>query len=124
MSMKRFNRSRGFTLLEVLVALAIVAVALAALVRTGAQATDNTAYLERKTFAHWVAMNQLVELQATGAGLSKGRSEGTEEMAGIEWQWQRTVKPTPDAKLMQVEFTVGRDDEPQLVILSGFVPSA
>lgn len=120
--MRTSSTARGFTLLEVLVALAIVAVALAALVRTGAQATDNTGYLERKTFAHWVAMNQLTELQATGQGLARGRSEGTEEMAGIEWHWQRSVKPTPDPRLMQVDIVVGREGEPQLVTLSGFVP--
>lgn len=116
------NGMRGFTLLEVLVALAIVSVALAALVRSGAQATDTTAYLERKTFAHWVAMNQMAELQAADARPAKGRKNGVAEMAGVEWRWQRIVKPTPDAKLVQVDIIVGREDEPQLVTLSGFLP--
>jgi general secretion pathway protein I len=124
--MNRCNveRTRGFTLLEVLVALAIVSVALAGLVRTGAQASDTTAYLERKTFAHWVAMNHFAELQATEQRLSKGRSKGVAEMAGLEWQWQRVVKATPDPRLVQVELVVGRAEEPELTVLTGYLPSA
>ncbi len=115
---------RGFTLLEILVALAIVSVVLASLVQLAAQASHNAGYLERKTLAHWVAMNRMAELQATRAHLPTGRKQGTETLAGIEWTWRRSVKPTPDRQVVQVEFVVGQGDEPSLAVLTGFFPSA
>jgi len=118
------QRSSGFTLLEILVALAIVSVVLASLVNLAAQASHNAGYLERKTLAHWVAMNQMAQLQATRAHPPKGRKQGKETLGGIEWQWQRSVKPTPDRQVVQVEFVVGQGDEPRLAVLAGYFPSA
>lgn len=117
------RRSGGFTLLEILVALAIVTVVLASLVNLAAQASHNAGYLERKTLAHWVAMNRMSQLQATRAHPPKGRKQGKEMLAGIEWQWRQSVKPTPDRRVVQVEFVVGQGDEPRLAVLTGYFPS-
>lgn len=57
------NRQAGFTLLEVLVALTVLAVALAALVKTGADHAKNTSYLQERTLAHWAGQNLLTEFQ-------------------------------------------------------------
>ena len=75
----------GFTLVEVMVALAVVAVALPALLLTLSQQLDGLRYLEDRTHAQWVAANRLAELRlVVGAkgSLQTGRMSGTEEMAG------------------------------------------
>lgn len=59
---------RGFTLLEVLVALAILAIALGALIKAGSTNTANAVYLRDKTFAHWVALNTITEMQVRDGG--------------------------------------------------------
>ena len=56
-------RQHGFTLLEVMVALAVIAFALAAAVSAVSGNTRNAAGLQQRTYAHWVAMNKMAELQ-------------------------------------------------------------
>ena len=80
----------GFTLVEVMVALAVVAVALPALLLTLSQQLDGLRYLEDRTHAQWVAANRLAELRlVVGAkgSLHTGRVSGTVEMAGRSWYW-------------------------------------
>ena len=80
----------GFTLVEVMVALAVVAVALPALLVTLSQQLDGLRYLEDRTHAQWVAANRLSELRlVVGAkgSLQTGRISGIEELAGRSWYW-------------------------------------
>ena len=84
------GRLLGFTLVEVMVALAVVAVALPALLLTLSQQLDGLRYLEDRTHAQWVAANRLAELRlVVGAkgSLQTGQVSGTEEMAGRSWYW-------------------------------------
>ncbi len=107
-------RPRGFTLLEVLVALAVLAVGLAALVQAGGAGARNAAYLKEKTLAHWVAMNKAAEYQLAGQWPGVGRRSGTVVMAGREWRWQVEVKATPDGDVRRLEVSVypDRGEEP------------
>ena len=84
--------SRGFTLLEVLVALAIIAIAMGALIKTSGGQTANASYLKEKTLAHWVGMNQLVEQRITRGWPDIGNHQGSTEMARKEWYW-KSKKP-------------------------------
>ncbi len=114
----------GFTLLEVLVALAIVAVALSAIIKTTADLSANASYLRDKTFAHWVALNQMTELQLQKSTPAVGFSSGSEEMARTEWYWQTKVEETANKSIHRVEITVRLhkdDDLPGLVTLTGFI---
>jgi general secretion pathway protein I len=84
------NRLCGFTLVEVMVALAVVAVALPALLLTLSQQLDGTRYLEQRTAAQWVAANRLEELRLVAAAkgrLATGVVEGSVELAGRTWFW-------------------------------------
>ena len=84
------NRLWGFTLVEVMVALAVVAVALPALLLTLSQQLDGTRYLEQRTAAQWVAANRLEELRLVAAAkgrLATGVVEGSVELAGRTWFW-------------------------------------
>ncbi len=74
-------RHRGFTLLEVLVALAVLAIAMAALIKTGGENTRSAAYLRDKTLAQWVAMNVIAE-QRLKAGLAVYGDEARQRRDG------------------------------------------
>ncbi len=115
--------ARGFTLLEVLVALAIVAIALAAVVRIGGTAALNAARLEDKTFADWVALNRLEELRLATTWPSTGSLSGSEEMGGRVWRWTQQVQNTDDESVRKVEIQVASDDARDAPIdsLVGFV---
>jgi general secretion pathway protein I len=118
------NRQQtGFTLLEVMVALAIVAIALGSMIRATGEASVNEAYLQEKTLANWVAINRMAELRIQGLVPSPGsRQTGSSEMADIDWQWRQTAIATPDPNVVRIEITVGKDGEEEgLAALTGFL---
>ena len=78
----------GFTLIEVLVALAIVAVGMAAVLATLTSSADSVSYLRDKTFANWVALNQIATQRLAGQSLQSGNTDGDSDMAGRKWHWQ------------------------------------
>ena len=106
----------GFTLLEVLVALAVVAIALGAAISGGGAQVENAAYLRDKTFAHWVAMNRLAAAELDPAAAAAGTSGGTAEMAGREWRWQLTVRETPARGVLLAEAEVSPLGQPRAVL--------
>ena len=101
----------GFTLLEVLVALVLLATALSVMVKTGSENAINTGQLRNKYFASIVAANKMAELRLADAWPATGRSNGNAELASQRWQWQLNVSNTPDAALRKVELSVSLDDD-------------
>jgi len=99
-------KARGFTLIEVVVALAILAVAMGALISGMARYADNAAYLREKTVALWVAHNRLTEIGLEPGWPAVGKSDGDADMAGLEWRWDVIVAETPDPKVRRVDITV------------------
>lgn len=97
--------TRGFTLLEVLVALAVVAIALAALARAASQAIETQGALEERSLAVWVADRVLAEIQLE-ATLSPGRRQGQDRLGNRDWHWDALVQPTPGGELMRIDVAV------------------
>ena len=97
---------RGFTLVEVLVALAILAIALAAASRSVALSTDSTTDHKLRVLAGFVAENRMSELAARRAWPGIGVSEGLERQAGIDFRWRAEVLNTPHPWLRRVEIQV------------------
>jgi general secretion pathway protein I len=117
------NRSNAFTLLEVLVALAVVAIALAAAMKIASENVRNAQYLRDRTLAHWVAMNVITEVQVRGQWLSIGKTEDKAMMAEREWFWRLQVLETADKPLRRLEVTVyytQKRDQP-IAQLVGFI---
>lgn len=118
------RRGAGFTLLEILVALAIVAIALTAVVSETGQHVNNTIHLRDRTLAHWVALNQLTEQQVQAGWPSTGRSNGTVELADREWFWIMEISATPDENVRRIDVEVRADPErgnPNATII-GYLP--
>lgn len=117
---------RGFTLLEVLVALAVLAIALGALIKAAAQSADNIAYLRDRTLAGWVASNKINELMLLPNWPGLGESEGVSTLAGREWRWRLQVSQTEDGDIRRMDVAVaandddGDDDDAALVNLAAF----
>jgi general secretion pathway protein I len=95
--------ARGFTLLEVLIALAIVAMAVGALLGTVTSSASSVSYLKDKTIAEWVALNRLAEVRIAQNMPDLGRRTGNAEMAGMRWQWEEEVTELPIKGMLRID---------------------
>jgi general secretion pathway protein I len=115
---------RGFTLVEVLVALAIVAIGMLAVFKVLGDTAHNVAYLRDRSFASWIADNRLTEVRLSGEMPSVDEIEGDLEFAGRRWLWVQKVANTQVEGLRRVDISVRREDDAEgtsLVSLAGFV---
>ena len=117
---RNHTRPRGFTLIEVLVALAIVSIALLALSQAGGRSLDTQYQLEQRSIALWVAANQLAEIELNKP-VQPGTRAGQVQMAGQDWRWQADIQPAPGDQLWRADVLVF-DSTDQLVLThSGFL---
>ena len=98
--------ARGFTLIEVLVALAIVAIGMAAVLESLTSSANTAVYLQDKTFAEWVALNRIETVRLTGNVPLAGTSNDEIQFAGREWEWQQKVTGTQIPGMVQIEIDV------------------
>lgn len=128
MGRKLSGKNRGFTLIEVMIAMLVVGLAVSALLVRMAGYVDSTAYLRDKSIAQWVALNQLtLERLANQKSnrLVDSEKTGSESMAGREWFWRLTPVETGAEGFVQLEVTVFRDaarEDPVATII-GYIDS-
>ena len=118
------HRGRGFTLIEVLVALAIAAIGLAAVLGVVTNSTRNASYLRDKTLAGWIALNRITEVRLATIMPAVERSSGELDYAGLHWKWTQTVTQTDVAGMRRIDVAVryATDAEDSaLASVTGFV---
>ena len=118
------RNSRGFTLLEILVALAVLAFAMGAIIKASSDFTGSHAHLHARSMANWVARNVVVEFQVGNEWPRVGERKGTQEMGGKEWRWLARISQTDEAQLRRIDVDVmlsDTDEDTPLTTLSGFL---
>lgn len=108
------NPKRGFTLLEVLVALAIFATAAISVIRAVSQHVNTISYLEEKTFAAMVADNQMAKVHLNADKLSA--QEGSDELAGRTWYWRVTPVKTTNSILAAFDVSVAVEEKASPIV--------
>jgi general secretion pathway protein I len=109
---------RGFTLIEVLVALAIVAVTIGAGIRAAGSLTDNTTRLAEVTAAQWCADNRLTALKLAGLYPDVGDGDFSCDQLGRTYAGKQSVRPTPNPNFRRVDAQVYDDAGRQILSLS------
>jgi len=118
---------RGFTLLEILVAVTVLAIALAAIISAGANFAHSSSDLRDKTLALWVAHNRLTEVELQPVWPQVGVSNDDVQMGGTQWTWRAEVQGTQDPTLRRVDIHVQKKGDPSqrvFATLSSFISSA
>lgn len=110
--------TRGLTLIEVLVALAIVAISLGAGLKASGALIANTLRLERTMAAQWCAENQLTRMRLEKQYPSVGDSDFACEQAGMTYPGKLTVRPTPNPNFRRVDVRMFDADQQSLLTLS------
>lgn len=107
---RRCNSHYGFTLLEVMVALSIFALAGVAIMKAATDHLSGVGQIEEVTLATWVANNRLTQLSLSQVWPPKDKQKGVQEMADRKWYWQQKILKTPDKDLLGIEVSVGLDE--------------
>jgi general secretion pathway protein I len=115
---KTHNLISGMTLLEVLVALFIFALTGTAIMKAASDHLTGVGQIEDITFATWVANNRLTQLHINNTWPIKNNQKGEQEMAGRKWYWQQRVNKTSDSDMVQVEVSVGLDEQYKATVVS------
>ena len=113
---------RGFTLLEVMIALLVITLGMAAVINTTSESGWKSAQLRHKTIATWVAQNQITKYRANRIWGNANSQSGKVEMANIDWAWRMKISETDDPSLRRLDVEVFIDGEEALKArLTGFI---
>jgi len=110
------SRSAGFTLMEVLVALAVVVLGMMAVVKALNDYTERTDRVRLKTLASWIATNKLTEMAVAPAWPALGDSDEDVEFARQRWRCEILVSKTEVENLRRVDVSVSLLNDPERVI--------
>lgn len=112
MRLPQQRAEHGFTLIEVLIALAVIGIGLLAVLAVAAKSARVAADIQDRAFADWVAENHIAELRLSEQWPQVGDSDGDTKLAGRKWHWKTTVDATPDKDLRRATVTVAAADRP------------
>jgi general secretion pathway protein I len=112
------TKNSGFTLIEVMLALAVFSIAGIALLSTASNNARNMGHLENTMFANWVTSNQLVAASLSKTWPPKNNLKGDVELAGRTWFWKQTVTKTTDDDMRAIVMEVRLHEDDELAVSS------
>ena len=116
--------SKGLTLIEVLIALAILSIALTAVIKVTAQNIKDTLYLQNKTIATWVAVRVINEARSGILKLPAAPDQLERETTTLnqDWIWQGQLNSTPVLHVKEIDVNVAlKVNKKNLVHLTGYL---
>lgn len=122
MRFRRASAAQGFTLIEVLVSLAIVALALSAILASVSQQIRAAAAIQERTYANWVAQNQLAELRLRNELPEVGETDDEARLGEIDWVLNTNISETGVENLFRVDVRVSYAESGEFVrSVTGFI---
>jgi general secretion pathway protein I len=119
---KRSRQSAGFTLIEVMVALAIVGLSLGAVAASVSQMVDAATTMRERTYASWIAQNKIAELRLANVVPEVSDTSGELEYAGLEWAWRANISETGVENLFRVDVAISYPGSDAAIrTVSGFI---
>jgi general secretion pathway protein I len=112
----RVERTGGFTLIEAMVALIIVALGMMAVDTQLNRYVVAASFVEQKTLASWIATNKLTELSVAATWPEVGTDEQDLDFAGQKWRCRIEVSETQEPNLRRVDVSVVHPDDPDRVL--------
>lgn len=113
---------RGFTLIEVMVSLAIVALALTAIAASMNQMIEAATTMRDRTYASWIAQNKITELRLATSVPEVSTTTGELDYGNNRWSWRAVVSETGIENFMRVDVSVSYADSDYIVrTVTGFV---
>lgn len=118
------KKQHAFTLIEVLIALMIIAIVLSAAVRATTESIRTTRHVRNVTIAHFVAMNVISEIQTNMLPLSESNNSarGKTNMLGQDWTWSATIKSKNQFNLEEIEVKVRLKDRIIIAVTGYYAP--
>lgn len=114
---------RGFTLLEIMIAMAILALGVIGLFNQIILISDGTLRMRERTIASWIAMNEITRIRLRGSMPDVSEFDGDVEFAGADYRWQARVSETGVEDLRRIDVEISYVDEPEVTLggASGFM---
>ena len=120
--MQRIQNKQGFTLIEVMVALLVVAISLFAIFKSTSAVTWHASYLKEKTIANWIAQNRVALYRSKKTWTNVSNTSGQVSMADAEWDWKMHVAKTENPNVRKIDVEVFRDgDEVVIGSATGYI---
>ena len=115
------DTERGFTLVEVMVALVVIALSLTGIAVVLGDMLNNATWLKESTYASWIAQNKIVELRAANEYPDADETSGDVTYANSEWSWRAVVTETGIENLWRVDVSVSRPGGDNIRTVTGFI---
>jgi general secretion pathway protein I len=118
----RSERNAGFTLVEVMVALVIAGLSLAAVAASVSQMVDAGSAMRERTYASWIAQNKIAELRLANVVPEVSSTTGEIEYAAQDWAWRSTISETGVENLYRVDVEISYAGSDQVIrSVTGFI---
>lgn len=116
------RKAAGFTLIEVMVALAIAGLSLAAVAASVSQMIDAGSAMKERTYASWIAQNKITEMRLANVVPEVSETDGEVDYAGLEWAWRAIISETGVENLFRVDVEISYAGSDAIVrTVTGFI---